>query len=195
MGPRCRGEVGIIDGGRKSGFTEPMAKKRTQPGQAHRQLRALERRQYVMWLRRGGYSYNKIATEVIRACMTGDMLEHYDGPVLTDEHLIKNYNGAKAYKDVRDTLKLYADEHLDNVEEIRAEIADQLDELMMHTMKKVREGDLYGVQVGLQQIQTKAKLLGINKPERKAIEGPDGGAIPIEVFRKAQAAADAEDED
>ncbi len=150
---------------------------------------------YVMWLRRGGFSFSKIASEVIRACMSGTMGLNYDGPVLSEEHLLRNYNEPKAYKDYRDTLKKYLKAQDDDIEYARAEIEDQLQELLSHAMDKSREGDMYGVQVALQTIQTKTKLLGLNKPEVRRIEGHEGGAIAVTIVQEAAARAEAPDDD
>ncbi len=150
---------------------------------------------YVMWLRRGGFSFSKIASEVIRACLSGEMDVQYDGPTLTEDHLLRNYNEAKAYKDYRETLNKYLKSQDGDIEYARAEIEDQLQELLSLAMQKSRDGDMYGVQVALQTIQTKTKLLGLNKPEVRRIEGHEGGAIAISVVQEAAARAEAPDDD
>ncbi len=160
-----------------------------------RRIIARERRLYVMWLKRGGYSYARIAIEIIRACTTGTMQDDYDGPTLSEDHLIRNYNNAKAYKDVRETMKQYNDQVNPDIEDERDDLSETLAELLSICMAAARKGDLYGVQVALQSVQTKAKLLGVNKPERKELSGPDGAAIPIDVIRRATEAADSEDAD
>jgi hypothetical protein len=127
--------------------------------------------------------------------MSEEMPEAYDGPLLTKNHLIKNYDEVKAYRDVSEVMRKYAAQLDGDVDVLRAELESQLTELTGLAMSKARDGDLYGVQVALQGIQTKSKLLGLNKPEIRRLEGKDGGSISIEILRAAQERANEEDID
>ena len=107
----------------------------------------------LMFLRRGGHSYTSAARIVIKACQgrtDQPELRGYSGPVLTEEHLPKNYDGTYAYKDAKAILTAYAESLEKDTRELRAETEEQLWELLGLAMGKARRGDLYGVQVALQ---------------------------------------------
>lgn len=155
---------------------------------------AAERRELVMWLRRMGYSYPNSARAVVAACH-GNPPAGYPGTALTPQHLPKNYDGPRCWKDAKEVLTGIHKRTEESVNEVRSELGEQLDEILELTLREARSGNVYGAQVGIMAAQAKAKLLGLNKPELKQISGPEGGPVPISIIREAQAAASKEDED
>lgn len=150
---------------------------------------------YIVWLRRRGHSYNSMAHRVIAFCMGNLMDPEYDGPTLTEEHLPRNYNTQHCYADYRRVMQAYAERLGKDADFIRAELEDQLQLLMGVVMQKAVAGDLEGIRVALSTIQTKARLLGLNLPEKKEISGPEGGRIPISMIHQILEDADRVDDE
>ncbi|MEU2590812.1 hypothetical protein ABZ649_04500 [Streptomyces albidoflavus] len=86
-----------------------------------------------------------------------------------------------ACKDVREALKDRVTELDEHVDELRAVEAQRLDRLFFVAYRKaVRDGDLPAIDRALRVMERRARLLGLDRPEKREITGPEGNPVQIE---------------
>jgi DNA-binding CsgD family transcriptional regulator len=77
----------------------------------------------------------------------------------------------------------------DEAEELRRLEIERLDALQEGLWPKAAQGSVPAVQTVLKLMERRARLLGLDAPQKLAVGGPDGGPIPIADARAVFAAA------
>ncbi|MFJ4413005.1 hypothetical protein [Streptomyces sp. NPDC088925] len=86
-----------------------------------------------------------------------------------------------ACKDVRTALAERITELDEQVDELRAVEVERLDRLFFVAYRKaVREGELPAIDRALRVMERRARLLGLDAPERREITGAEGGPVHVE---------------
>ncbi|MER5985738.1 hypothetical protein [Streptomyces sp. NPDC001787] len=86
-----------------------------------------------------------------------------------------------ACKDVREALKERTTELDEHVDELRTMESERLDRLFFVAYKKViRDGELPAIDRALRIMERRARLLGLDRPEKREITGAQGGSLHVE---------------
>ncbi|MFE7395222.1 hypothetical protein [Streptomyces sp. NPDC057557] len=92
-----------------------------------------------------------------------------------------------ACKDVREALKERTTELDEQVDELRTVEAERLDRLFFVAYKQaIRDGELPAIDRALRVMERRAKLLGLDRPEKKEITGSAGGPLKVETADLAE---------
>lgn len=118
--------------------------------------RAAERRLNALRLRKAGASYSQIAEAL-------------------------GYSKTQAYRDIQRALKNIGKEEQEGALELRLLESQRLDELLMPMMRQAKGGSQGAVDRVLRIMERRAKLWGIDAPERAEIRMPDGVAVRAKV--------------
>ncbi|MFB7082561.1 hypothetical protein [Streptomyces sp. NPDC056308] len=90
-------------------------------------------------------------------------------------------------KDVREALKERTTELDEQVDELRTVEAERLDRLFFVAYKQaIRDGELPAIDRALRVMERRAKLLGLDRPEKKEITGSAGGPLKVETADLAE---------
>lgn len=119
-----------------------------------RTARKVEAQAKALELRRAGRSYSEIAAALGASKGFAHKLVH------------------QGLADAREAIAGSADA-------LRAEEASRLDALLTATWPDARRGNLSAVDRVLKIMERRAKLLGLDAPERREIGGPHGAPIPV----------------
>jgi AcrR family transcriptional regulator len=88
---------------------------------------------------------------------------------------------ATIHEDIRQALASAIAENVKEAESLRTLEIERLDMYLSSMEKKLREGDTAAITVALRIAEQRAKLLGLNAPERREITGDNGGAVENRV--------------
>lgn len=113
-----------------------------------------ERRVRALQYRLAGASYRKIAKELQVSVET-------------------------AWSDVQAELRALRDIAVQDAEELRELELQRLDEWTLHLTAKAREGDPRAIQTLVRIQERRARLTGIDAPERRELTGKGGGPIAV----------------
>jgi hypothetical protein len=127
-------------------------------------IRRTRRRERVVFLRRAGAPWDKIAETIA---------QEFDRP---------RYTKAEAYRDAQAVLKQTIKETQQTVEEWREWELNRLDIAQAAIWARVLRGDLAAIDRLLRIIELRAKFTGSFAPVRVA--GVDGGPLQVEVVAK-----------
>ena len=118
-------------------------------------LTAAERKQRAVELRKLGFSFQKIADQM-------------------------GISQSGAHKMVVSALQELNERTVEGAEELRRLELERLDEWLLRIAQEIKNGNVLGaIDRGIRIMDRRAKLLGLDAPQRAEIAGPDGG--PIEV--------------
>lgn len=126
-----------------------------------------ERRLFVLDLRRKGRNYRDIAAEALR---------HF-GP----DRLPAGWDARYAYKDVARELEQVHGEIQEDAQAIKTLEIERLDSLWYVMYQKALAGDEKAVDRCIRIQERRAKLLGLDAPQRHELGGPDGAAVVIQM--------------
>ncbi len=122
-------------------------------------LETAERRVYTLDLRKTGATYVAIAEQVIR---------HFGL-----ERLPRGYDARYAYKDVARELERINRERADSADTVRTLELERLDRMFLSTWPQVTAGHLGAIDRALRIMERRAKLLGLDAPERRDLTSGD----------------------
>jgi len=132
-----------------------------------RTLNTVERRLYVLALRRTGMTYEKIARAAVKKFGADNLPNGWD----------KLY----AYKDVkREIDKIRSTLREDAGEIVELEL-QRLDEMLVGLWAKARRGNTAAIDRVLKIMERRAKFLGIDAPERRELTGAGGEPLVLRV--------------
>jgi transposase len=118
--------------------------------------RAAERRLNALRLRKAGASYSQIAKAL--GC-----------------------SKTQAYRDIQRALKNIGKREQEGAAELRLLESQRLDELLMPMMRQAKNGSQGAVDRVLRIMERRAKLWGIDAPERAEVRMPDGVDVRTKV--------------
>jgi len=84
-----------------------------------------------------------------------------------------------ASKDMIRALKQRRDEQDAEVSVYRQQEGERLDALLEAVWDNAMQGDPRAIEAALKIADRRAKLYGIDAPQRTEVSGPDGGAVPL----------------
>ena len=125
----------------------------SEPKTSVRRVKATEKQRQALELRKAGASYDEIARKIGYSSKSG------------------------AYKSVTSALSKMLKEP---AEELRTLEMARLDRLLVGVWSAATQGNQGAIDRVLRILERRAKLLGLDAPQRRELSGPDGG--PIETI-------------
>ena len=123
-------------------------------------MTAAERKQRAVELRKLGFTYQKIADQL-------------------------GVSVSAAHKMVMTALKELNEKTVEGAEELRRLELERLDEWLLRIAQEIKNGNVLGaIDRGVRIMDRRAKLLGLDAPQRAEFAGPDGGPVEVEVARQ-----------
>lgn len=83
-------------------------------------------------------------------------------------------------KDVKTLFERWREEGMRNIDRQVAMDLKTIDEAMQRLYPNLQSGDPEAIRTMLKCMERRAKLLGLDAPERREISGPGGGPIPVQ---------------
>ena len=131
-------------------------------------IETAERRAFVLKLRKGGATYARIAQAAIDKFGL--------------EHLPEKWDCRFAYKDVARELEKISRLRNGLSEDVLQLELERLDEMQLALWPRVMQGDIQAIQTTLRIMERRARLQGLDKPQRLEHTGSgEGGAIELQI--------------